>query len=102
MKFFIPAVSDPEKAEQLYQAIKKSAVGSITDRRIRSITYGDERKHVRDTVGTRQAENGEIVLAILDSTAWYQICTRHGGLPEKDIGIMVNKEEVIDVEDFEP
>jgi hypothetical protein len=58
MKFFIPAVSDPEKAEQLYQAIKKIVADTkgwpIGSRRIRRITFWDRGKIVEAAVGRQE------------------------------------------------
>ncbi|HKW87597.1 MAG TPA: hypothetical protein VJN21_02460 [Candidatus Acidoferrales bacterium] len=109
MKFFIPATDNPEKAEELYQAIKKFAAQSmgwvISDRRIRSITFRDKERRARKkslvhaTVGEREpCEGREPVIAIFESNS-YLVCTPSRGVL-RGIPIMVGKHEVIASEDF--
>jgi len=105
MKFFIPDEDNSEKAEMLYQATKKFAQEGmgwpISDRRIRSIKFRDERRRdVVETVGEREPIEGEIVIAILESTT-YLVCTPNRGVL-RGTPIMVGKCEVYASEDFEP
>jgi hypothetical protein len=104
MKFFIPTVGDPEKAEELYQATKKLAADtkgwSIVARRIRRITFWDRGKIVEAAVGGREPCESELVIAILESEN-YLICTPNRGVLKGD-PLMVGKRDVIDSEDFEP
>lgn len=104
MKFFIPAVSDPEKAEQLYQGTKKFAADTkgwpISDRRIRRITFWDRGKIVEAAVGRQEPREGELVIAILESET-YLVCTPNSGVLQ-GYPLMVGKIDVIDSEDFEP
>jgi len=103
VKFFIPAEDNPEKAEGLYQAIKKFAqqnmAWEITDRRIRSIRYRHERKDLVATVGEPEPRTGEPVIAILESTT-FLVCTPNRGVL-RGMPIMVGKHEVFTSEDFE-
>ena len=104
MKFFVPAVSDPEKAEELYQATRKLAADTkgwpIVARRIPGITFWNQGKIVEAVVGGREPCEGELVIAILESET-YLVCTPNRGFLKGD-PLMVSKREVIASEDFEP
>ena len=103
MKFFVPNENDPEKAEELYQAIKKfvaEAKGvAIGDRRIRSITFRDGGYIVQALVGRPEPLKRGMVIAILESES-YLVCTPDRGV-FKGEPVMVGKHEVTDSEDFE-
>lgn len=103
MKFFVPTENDPEKAEELYQAIKKFAAETkgwaIGERRIRSITFRDGGYIVQALVGRPEPSKGGIVIAILESEN-YLVCTRDRGVLKGE-PVMVGKHEVTDSEDFE-
>ncbi|CCF84889.1 hypothetical protein [Nitrolancea hollandica] len=107
MKFFLPGVTDQEKAEQLYADIKRRAQGlDISDKRIFRLIYQDEGKDWVAEVGRielvegRELRYGEVVIAILDATVTYLICTPNLGIL-RDKPIMVPKNAVTSVEYFE-
>jgi len=103
MKFFVPNENDPERAEELYQAIKKFVAETkgvaIGDRRIRSITFRDGGYIVQALVGRPEPSKGGIVIAILESES-YLVCTPDRGVLRGE-PVMVGKHEVTDSEDFE-
>jgi len=90
-------------AEKLYQAVKKFAAEtkgwSIGERRIRSITFRDHGRIVKATVGRPDPCEGGLVVAILESET-YLICTPTRGV-QKGEPLMVGKDEVSDVEEFD-
>ncbi len=107
MKFFLPGVTDQEKAEQLYADIKQRAQGlDISDKRIFRLIYQDEGKDWVAEVGRielvegRELRYGEVVIAILDAKVTYLICTPNLGIL-RDKPIMVPKNAVKSVEYFE-
>jgi len=103
MKFFVPNENDPEKAEELYQAIKQFAAEvkgcAIGGRRVRSITFRDGGYIVQALVGRPEPCKGGIVIAILESES-YLVCTPDRGALKGE-PLMVGKHEVTDSEDFE-
>ena len=107
MKFFLPGVTDKAQAEELYASIKQRAQGlEITDKRIFRLAYQDEGKDWIAEVGRielvdgKELRYGEVVIAILDATVTYLICTPNLGIL-RDKPIMVPKNEVKSVEYFE-
>ncbi len=103
MQFYIPNVTDPRKAEEIYQATRKFAAETtgwrIEQRRIRSIKFRDHGKMVVATVGKLEPMEGALVIAILESTT-YLICTPNRGVL-RGSPMMVGKDEVTDFEDFD-
>ena len=101
MKFFIPDTESPEAAEKIYQRARESYQAVETDARIRSITFWDIelRKDISLTVGKPDYLNHQDVKMILDCGACYYALTEKRGYREWPI--MVNKQEVRHVEEFE-
>ncbi|MBA7709687.1 hypothetical protein ES703_118609 [subsurface metagenome] len=104
MKFFIPDMQDkPDKAEELYKAIKdfaKTSVGwNITNRRIFRISYQHDGRPHEAEVGKINDVNNEPVIAILESNA-YLVCTPNRGVL-RDMPILVGTHDAGLVEDFE-
>ena len=102
MKFFMPAVDNEEKAEELYLATKKFATQTcwpVTDRRIQSIRFKDKGRPVLAMVGEVEPITGETVVAILESNA-YLVCTPNRGVLRGQ-PILVGKAEVVSVIDFD-
>lgn len=101
MKFFFPMATSPKLAEQLYEDTKNVVTvrWPIGPKRIRSITFRDRGKTVVATVGELDPCEGRMVYAIFDTYSHpYLVCVPgRGGLP-----ILVGKNEVTHVEEFEP
>jgi len=105
MKWFLPAAKDEEQAIQVYQSIK-DIVKSTDDRRIRRITYLENRvgrtrvakvgKICVAEVGEIFPLNGEIVLAIFHGGSLYYVCTQN-----RLGGFIVGDHEVSSFEDFD-
>jgi hypothetical protein len=103
MKFFIPDIPDPEKAEQRYQSIKKNMAlqgWRTTDRRIMSITFRENREIIDVTVGKIEPIYREKVIAILESANEYVVCTPNNGVL-RGSPIRVSIEEVSFWQDFQ-
>ena len=79
MKFFVPQVKDPEQTEIVYAAIKKFvaelARGEILGRRIFAMQYTHEGKHFSLEVGVVDDQIRETVIAILQATDYFFVCT---------------------------
>jgi hypothetical protein len=107
MKFFVPGIDNSQEAENRYQGIKKFLVqvqptGTISERRVRSITFHDRKKLVNAVVGKQEPWEGmEIVVAIFESTTAYLICTKSRGV-RRGIPYIAGRNEVVASEDFEP
>ena len=103
MKFFIPDAKDESDAEQVYERTKKIAGETlgwpVSERRIQSITFRDKQQTVQAEVGKTDPITGEIVMAILDSTA-FLVCTPNRGVL-RGIPVLVGKHEVIEELVFE-
>lgn len=83
MKFFVPASTDNEQAERVYQSIRefvKEQGYTINDSRIYSITFDHNGNRITDTVGEVSASNGEHVVAIFDAGMVYLVCTLNSGV----------------------
>jgi len=82
-KFFIPFVKDSEEAEDIYSAIKKHAKDcygwTIKERRIYRMNFEHDGMKYTAVVGEPTAFNGEVVIAILESTT-YLVCTQNSGV----------------------
>ncbi len=107
MKFFLPGITDKDQAEELYADIKRRAQGlEISDKRIFRLAYKDEGKDWIAEVGRielvdgKELRYGEVVIAILDATVTYLVCTPNLGIL-RDKPIMVPKNAVKSVEYFE-
>jgi hypothetical protein len=103
MKFFIPLYKNPEETEKFYQAIKQSALSTtgypLTERRIFKLEFQHNGIKFEDEVGEITDTNHEYVIAILESEAWYLVCTPSRGAL---VGtpMYVGKHDTSHVEDF--
>ena len=104
MKFFIPAAKDKETESSVYEGIKKHAkdiVGwDIEERRIYRIKYEHGGKRYVATVGETDERVREPVIAILESTGTFLVCTPNQGVV-RDMPVLVGKQEIIKVTDFD-
>ena len=102
MEFFIPTAETPDIAERTYNGTKSLAKDNgweITDRRIFQIEYSDRDKYHKAEVGEFSNINNETVMAILESNAYYLICTPNSGV-FRSIPIRVGRHEIRLIEDF--
>ena len=103
MKFFVPGVKDEAQAQYIWEGTKKFAeetlLWKVTDRRIFSISYIDNRRNVTAEVGKPAPETGETVFVILESTT-YLVCTANRGV-RRGMPLLVGKHEVYAITDFE-
>jgi hypothetical protein len=101
----MPKVADSAMAEQVYQEIKTVArvtANEFSDRRIRWVTFRDNKKTLRATVGDTDPYEGKIVLAIFESTdGTYFVCTGPRGARRGGVPFMVKREDISDFEEFE-
>jgi len=104
MKFFIPHAATRDQGEIVYQSIKKFAsqqmAWEISDRRIMFMKYSHDSKEYTVEVGEKEKRTGEEVIAILESTGSYLVCTENRGVVRGE-PIMIGKHEVSLVNDFE-
>lgn len=104
MKFFLPPQKDEKLENEAYDAIKKFAKEitgwDITDRKIYHIKYRHEGKDYEAKIGERETHQGEIVIAILESTVTFLVCTPNRGVI-RGMPILVGREEIISITDFE-
>lgn len=107
MKFFLPGITDKDQAEELYADITRRAQGlELSDKRVFRLIYQDEGKEWIAEVGRielvdgQELRYGEVVVAILDATVTYLVCTPNLGIL-RDKPIMVPKNAVKSVEYFE-
>jgi hypothetical protein len=100
--FFIPGIEDAKLAEESWQAIR-SFVGqhifSATDRRIFQIRYTHDGHTIVARVGEIHDEISEMVIAILETTECYSICTPTRGVL-RGIPVLVGKPDTLTVENF--
>ena len=102
MKFFIPEL-EPTQYEEAYRnmrdAVHDQMRTTITERRIRSISYLHDKKRYVATVGETMPKQDRFeVMAIYESKP-YVIFTRtkSGG---QGVTILVNQDEITDIEEF--
>ena len=113
MKYFLPPQKDEKLENKAYDAIKKFAKETtgwditdrttgwdITDRKIYHIKYRHEGKDYEAKIGERETRQGETVIAILESTVTFLVCTPNRGV-KRGMPILVGKEEIISITDFE-
>jgi len=104
MKFFLPPQKDEKLKNEAYDAIKKFAKETtgwdITDRKIYNIKYRHEGKDYEAKIGERETRQGETVIAILESTVTFLVCTPNRGVI-RGMPMLVGKEEIISITDFE-
>jgi hypothetical protein len=103
MKFFIPAAKDDKNAKEIYEGIikfaKENTWKEIKGRKIFSIAFNHDGKDYVARVGEIYSHTGEQVIAILESNA-YLVCTPSRGVL-RGMPILVGKNEVYSIEDFE-
>jgi hypothetical protein len=104
MRFFVPGTEDEAQAQHIWDATKKFAEETlkwkVSDRRIFSLAYTDNRKNTFVEVGKADPDNGETVLVILETNGPYLVCTRNRGV-QRDMPLLVGKDEAYKVTDFE-
>lgn len=103
MKFFVPGYTKG-KAEagynDLLEHIKDQLRTPITPRRIFSISYTHDKKPYHIEVGKfEQQENRYEVVAIFESSVFIAMTRNKTGV--QGIKILVSKDEVTDVKDFD-
>lgn len=93
MKFFVPGASTPQLAEEVYQQIKEwnsKRVGrQISDRRIYSIGYNADGDRYNATVGESDERLKEVVIAIIETSGFYLVCSDNRGVLRGD-GMLVD------------
>ena len=98
IKFFLPPQKDDKLENEAYDAIKKFAKETtgwdITDRKIYHIKYHHEGKDYEAKIGERETRQGETVIAILESTVTFFVCTPNRGV-KRGMPMLVGKEEII-------
>ena len=103
MKFFIPLAKDDKEAQEIYGGIikfaKETAWKEIKDRKIFSIAFNHDGKDYIARVGEKYSVTGEMVMAILESET-FLVCTPNRGVL-RGMPILVGKNEVYSIEDFE-
>jgi hypothetical protein len=101
-KFFIPG-NTPQRSEEIYEWIvryvKEMTDSEIEPVRIYSLDYTHEGQQFRATVGEEEPRTGQLVIAILRSTA-YLICTPYYGVRRGE-PMRVEPSEVSEVQYFE-
>ncbi len=106
MKFFIPAAENEEQEQKVYQSIKEhitsGAPGTISERKIFSLSYKHDGTNYQAEVGIAEKPNGELVIAILydETRDLYHVCTPNRGVV-KGGSIMVGAHDVSSVSDFD-
>ena len=103
MKFFIPNAPSPQEAEHTWEAVRKfeheQTGWPVAERRIYRLRYRHDGQDLVAEVGQPDALTGETVIAILSSHT-YLVCTLTRGVARGE-PILVGKNEVYEVEDFE-
>jgi len=72
-KFFMPNYEDNEALQEISR-LKERHI-SISDKNIFSITYTRSSKSMTDTVGHRNAENNERIIAIIETESLFYTIT---------------------------
>ena len=106
-KFFIPNAPSDTEAEQFYEMNKDfnretnpfMLAGSITERRIFSITVLEEDEAVFTATVGEEFQNYGVVMTILEAGN-YLICTLYRGTMDGE-PILVRPEEVLSIVDFD-
>jgi hypothetical protein len=98
MKFFMPGKS-AEDAENIYQGFQES-VPYASEKRIYSLTFWDGELHktVTAAVGKPAPGDGRIIMGILEANDRYLMWVKERG----EDRMIVGKDEVRSVEEFEP
>ena len=104
MKFFIPNIDDLFQAERIYDAIKKYnfklSGWEIKNRRIYSLSYTHKNRKHTSTVGEIEPDIGEPVIAILENSKMFIVCTQNRGVVN-DVPLSIGYEEISSVVDFD-
>src|SRR5262245_20207146 len=96
--FFVPGTSTPEDARTRYEAIKRflgvNGFGSVSNRKIESISFRDEGRDAIAKVGKACPINSEVVCAILyePGRRLYHVCTENRGV-RRGLSILVGESE---------
>ncbi|NQT80260.1 MAG: hypothetical protein HQ555_07725 [Candidatus Aminicenantes bacterium] len=103
MKYFVPNAKDSKEAQYILEAtkkfVKKMLGWDVTDRKIFRLKYEHDGKKRIAEVGKEEEATNEVVILILESNT-YLVCTANRGVL-RDIPLLVGKEEVRFIEDFE-
>lgn len=103
MKFFVPASSNDEHAEHVYNLLKESVtdqVNTILNARIREICFWHNGKKITESVGEISPSNGETVVAIFDAGNLYLVCTYSRGVASGG-PLLAGKHHIIYAEPFD-
>lgn len=104
MKFFVFAAKDSAEAESVYKGIKKfvseQSPYELIDRRIFSIDFKHDGVLYHSEVGKDDPRVKEPVVAILESTGLFYVCTPNRGVARGE-PVFVGTNEIIKIIDFE-
>jgi hypothetical protein len=103
MKFFIPRI-DEKQTQTVLNSIKKNieenSGSNLINKKIFKLTYTFEDKEYTAEVGKVEPRQNEEVLAILETSSKYLVCTINRGVV-RGSPIQHNKKEVGPVEYFD-
>jgi len=103
MRFFIPNISDVEKAEDFYNKVRDFTVRScgfnVSQQRIYKISFRNGLDENLVEVGKADPFTGNLVFIIFDATA-YLVCTLDRGI-RSGPPLLVGKSDVLSVEVFQ-
>jgi|SRR3954447_23394328 hypothetical protein len=103
MRFFIPAANNVSHGEMQYREICQhltETVGPVSDKRIYRLRFRDGERVINLAVGDSfRRFNGEPVLAIVETSDSYFVCTLHHGASHNE-GFRVPRDTVMDFEEF--
>lgn len=84
MKFFVPAAKDAEEAESVFEGIEKFNHAPRQTRRIAALAWQHNGKNYSCEVGgeapTYYGTGSEPVVAILDCSQLFKVCTTNRGV----------------------
>lgn len=102
-KFFVPHAENDQQAEKVWGGVKKNMEDQgfeVSDRRIYSISYTHNGKHLVATVGEQDGYGDGEVLVLLESSSVYLCCTPQRGVVRGG-PILIGKDTGTTVTDFE-
>jgi hypothetical protein len=103
MKFFIPGLTDPQFAEEAWQAVKKFAERNlqwgVSSKRIFHIDYVHSGRNLVAEVGKNDPDINEPILVILESVT-FLACTPNRGIKRNE-PLLIGKNEARNVIYFE-
>jgi hypothetical protein len=105
MKFFIPHAENEAQAEEVYAGIKRIVLKetlneTIKERRIYSIRFRHDGVNYVATVGDIFERLGEPVIALLEGTALFHLCTPSRAVV-KGGPYFIGREEVTSITEFD-